>query len=89
MDEDKWPFVKRRVLATLLGGYRLVFNEEDDESQIPFHLHIFQILIYFIMPAVTIILTQVLKEDRKTAVIIGGFIPLGLNFVIQMTSYIM
>lgn len=34
------------------------------------------------MPAVVIVLTQVLKEDRKTAVIIGGFIPLGINFII-------
>ena len=60
----------------------MVFNEEDDESYIPFHLHVFQILIYCIMPAVVVVLTQVLKDDRKSAVLIGGFIPLGLNFVI-------
>ena len=41
VDEEKRPFVKRRILSTLLGGYRLVYNEEDDESYIPFHLHIF------------------------------------------------
>ena len=57
MDEEKRPFVKRRVLATLLGGYRVVFNEEDDESFIPFHLHVFQVLIYCIMPAVVVVLT--------------------------------
>jgi hypothetical protein len=57
VDEEKRPFVKRRVLATLLGGYRVVFNEEDDESFIPFHLHVFQVLIYCIMPAVVVVLT--------------------------------
>jgi hypothetical protein len=41
VDEEKRPFVKRRLLSTILGGYRVVFNEEDDDSSIPFHLHVF------------------------------------------------
>lgn len=40
------------------------------------------------MPAIVIIVTQVLKNDRTTAILIGGFVPLGLNFVIQVTSYL-
>ena len=40
VDEEKRPFVKRRVLSTLLGGYRTAFDDADDESSIPIHLHI-------------------------------------------------
>ena len=41
VDEEKRPFVKRRVLSTLLGGYRTAFDDADDESSIPIHLHVF------------------------------------------------
>jgi hypothetical protein len=57
VDEEKRLFVRRRVIATILGGYRTVFDESDDESYIPWHLHLFQIFIYAIMPAIVIVLT--------------------------------
>lgn len=40
------------------------------------------------MPAVVIVLTQVLNNDRRTAILIGGFVPLGLNLIIQISSYV-
>jgi hypothetical protein len=39
------------------------------------------------IPAIVIVLTQILKSDRKTAILIGGFVSLGLNFIIQIISY--
>ena len=64
-----------------------MFDEEDDESKIPFHLHLFQILIYCIIPAIVIIFTQVMKDDRSTAIIVAGLIAFGINFLIQLVSY--
>ncbi len=81
VDEEKRPFVKRRVLSTLLGGYRIAFDDGDEESSIPIHLHIFQIFIYAIMPAIVIVMTR-LPIDRPTAVIIGGAVPMVINLVI-------
>ncbi len=74
--------MKRRLLSTILGGYRIVYDESDDESYIPVHLHILQLLIYAIMPAIVIIVTKALVDNRKTAVLIGGFVPMGLNLII-------
>jgi len=65
-----------------LGGYRILYNEADDDSKIPPQLHILQIIVYCIIPGIVIGLTQGLKDDRETAVLIGGFIPLGLNLII-------
>lgn len=65
-----------------MGGYRIVYNEADDESYIPFYLHILQIVIYMIIPAIVIGLTIGMKDNRKAAVLIGGFIPFGLNLII-------
>lgn len=31
---------------------------------------------------------MILKKDRKTAVIIGGIVPLIINFILQITSYV-
>jgi len=66
----------------LLGGYRFVLNEADEESKIKIHLHFLQILIYLIMPGIVIALTQGLKSNRTAAVIIAGCISLALNLVI-------
>lgn len=74
--------MKRRVISTLLGGYRFVLNEANDESYIPFYLHIFQILIYLIMPAIVFVLTKIFKEERATAIVLGGIIPLVLNLIL-------
>lgn len=40
------------------------------------------------MPAIVIIVTKALIDNRKTAVLIGGFVPMGLNLVIQTVSYL-
>ncbi|CDW89360.1 pecanex-like protein 4 [Stylonychia lemnae] len=72
-----------------MGGYRIVYNEADDDSKLPPQLHLFQILIYCIIPGIVIGLTQGLKNDRKTAVLIGGFIPFGLNLILQILAFIL
>jgi len=88
VDEDKRSFVRRRILTTLLGGYRINYNEEDEDSKVGFLMHLLQILIYLIMPANVIIFTQVFKEQRSAAIIIGGIVPLIFNLVVQTTSYV-
>jgi len=79
--------VIRRIASTLLGGYRFVYDEADDDSSLPFHLHLLQILIYCIVPAIVIILTLVLPKDRPTAVVIAGLVAFSLNTVVQLISY--
>lgn len=64
-----------------------MFNEEDDDAGIPFHLHILQILVYAIMPAIVIIFSNIMPNDMKTATIIGGLIPFVLNLIIHVISY--
>ena len=64
-----------------------MYDESDDESYIPWYLHIIQILIYAIMPVIVIIVTKALVDNRQAAVLIGGFVPMGLNLVIQTVSY--
>lgn len=39
------------------------------------------------MPAIVIGLTKGVKNDRDTAVVIGGVIPLIINFLIQVISF--
>ena len=55
-----------------------MYNESDDVS-LPIYLHVFQFLIYCIMPASVIIIAQ-LVEDAYTAAIMGAIIPCGINF---------
>lgn len=87
VDEEKRPFVIRRIASTLLGGYRFVYDEADDDSTLPIHLHLLQILIYAIIPAIVVILILVLPNDRPTAVVVAGLVALGINFIIQLISY--
>ncbi len=88
MDEDKRPFVRRRICSTLLGGYRTVFNEAEEKG-IPIHLHFLQLLIYLIVPGIVIATTLGLKSNRAAAVIISGVVTLGLNLVFQTISYLL
>jgi hypothetical protein len=53
---------------------------EAEDISLPFYLHIFQILIYLIMPACVIIISYLI-EDVNVSVIIGAIIPCGINFV--------
>ena len=88
VDEENFKFVTRRVIGTLFGGYRFVFNEADDDSLIPWHLHFLQLIVYLIMPAVVVIFTQGFANDRNTGVVLGGIIPMALNTILQFSSYL-
>lgn len=76
VDEDKHGFVARRYLSTLLGGYRIV-RDEESKSYIGIGLHVAQVLIILIPPAIVLALQGI--EDRITACAIGGGVLLLLN----------
>ena len=50
-------------------------------------MHLIQAVVYFIMPAIVIGVTQGLKENRDVAVVIGAVVPFGINLCIQILSY--
>ena len=51
IDTEKRQFVKLRIFQTLTGGYRLKLSEDEG---LPWFLHVFQVLIYFIVPGLLI-----------------------------------
>lgn len=51
VDEDKHGFVKRRYISTLLGGYRYVYDEVN-QNTIGIGLHLAQLLIYLLSPII-------------------------------------
>ena len=53
IDEDKHGFVARRYLSTLLGGYRIV-KDEESQQYIGVGLHLAQIVIIAISPAIVV-----------------------------------
>jgi len=58
IDEDKRPFVTRRLIATLFGGIRFVYDENEQEY-IHWSLYIFQLLIYVFMPGLILLINEV------------------------------
>lgn len=50
-------------------------------------MHLIQAVVYFIMPAIVIGVTQGLKENRDAAVVIGAVVPFGINLCIQILGY--
>ncbi len=77
IEVENRSFVFRRVLGTLLGGYRTHWAEEEVA---PLYLHIFQVLILLIMP-VFVCLPELFIEDLSLIMIIGGVVPMILNAV--------
>jgi len=85
IDEDKHGLVRRKLVAGLLGGYRTVNNENDEEA-ISVGLHLGQIAIYFIVPAATAVSLVVVPDDQWTAMALGGALPLLINLIVMMVS---
>lgn len=73
--------MRRRICQTLVGGYRTVYNETEEKS-IPILLHILQVIIYLIVPGVSILMVKIFKDNRDVAIILGGLIPFSINLVI-------
>jgi hypothetical protein len=80
VDEDKRPFIKRRICSTLCGGYRTAIEESTGKS-VPVLGHILQILIMLIFPASSF-LCAFLFDDVIVSSIIGAIIPLVINVIL-------
>ena len=86
VDEDKHALVVRKLAASLLGGYRTVLNDYDEDA-LPVGLHLAQILIYLIVPATTLLATQVLPDDPWLAMALGGALPLVINLALMAAAW--
>jgi hypothetical protein len=68
------------VISTLLGGYRFKLNEAED-TPLPWFMHLYQFLIYLIMPVSVGIAVNIEANPRITAAI-GALIPFCINFAL-------
>lgn len=88
VDEDKHELVGRKILASLLGGYRLVINDYD-EDRAPCGLLLAQLLIYTIIPMTTVIGAIAVPDDKWVAMVVGGAIAFVFNVIFMLVSKMM
>ena len=80
IEEDKRPFVRRKLTSTCCGGFRTAYDEVTAKFINP-GLLILQILIYLFFPGVILVIAQVAmdtKDDRMEACAIVA----GLAFLV-------
>ena len=87
VDEDKHGFVKRRILATVLGGFRTVVDEASETSA-GLALILTQLLIYLIVPGWVALATVIFKDNdqRVLAIVLGGAFPFVINGLVMGIS---
>ena len=71
IEEDKRPFAVRRVITTLLGGFRCVYDEEES-VWINKCLYPAQIILYLLIPGIIVLTVFGNPTNLKTAVIISA-----------------
>jgi hypothetical protein len=82
--EGKVKFVTKRILETLLGGYRITVNE----SCVPIYIHILQILLMNIIPLFCLIFSQTL-ESKIIAPILSCILSTLAQLSLQLLSFIL
>lgn len=85
MDEDKHSLVQRKLVASLLGGYRTAANNYDEDS-LPVGLHFAQLFIYLIMPGSVLLSVLVLGDQKWLAMVVGGAVPLVINVALMIVA---
>lgn len=63
IEEDKRPFVRRKLVATCCGGFRYVYDEVTAKTIHP-GLIVLQILLYLFLPGVILVITQVAMDEK-------------------------
>ncbi len=78
IEEGRSSFIKRRLIQTLLGGFRTALTEEETA---PVLLILLQIPVYLVLPVIAFV-SALVSEDSITAMAIGGAIAFVLNLII-------
>ena len=77
--------VGRKIAASLLGGFRVVINDYDEEVA-PCGLLLAQLLIYAIIPVTTVVGALAAKNDLVVGMVIGGAIACVINTIMMLIS---
>ena len=90
IDEDKRPFARRRILATVLGGWRSTYDEVD-ETTIHWALFPIQILVYLLFPAVFYFIAGLDEKsyDNTLKSSISATIAFMIVALLQTISYLL
>ena len=74
IEEDKRPFGLRRILTTVFGGFRCVYDEEES-IWINKFLYPVQIILYLLIPSI-VLMSIALFTDMTQALIFSGIASL-------------
>ena len=80
IEEDKRPFVRRKLTSTCCGGFRTVYDEVTAKSVNPGLLAL-QILIYLFLPGVIIVIAHAAMDEKVDRMEACGIVA-GLAFLV-------
>ncbi len=91
IEEDKRPYVRRKLISTCCGGFRSVYDEVTAQTLHP-ALFLIQILTYLFYPGLILLFTGVMwseKGMRTEACAVVAVIAFILGCALQISSYML
>ena len=91
IEEDKRPYVRRKLISTCCGGFRSVYDEVTAQTLHP-ALFLIQILTYLFYPGLILLFTGAMwseKGMRMEACAVVAVIVFILGCALQISSYML
>lgn len=91
IEEDKRPYVRRKLISTCCGGFRSVYDEVTAQTLHP-ALFLIQILTYLFYPGLILLFSGVIwseKGMRMEACTVVAVIAFILGCLLQVSSYML